>query len=40
MRERGEATARAAARLQALHDKLAAQIAEAERRIANQRDES
>jgi len=40
MRERGEAdNAAAAARLQALHDKLAAQIAEAERRIAAQRDE-
>jgi F-type H+-transporting ATPase subunit b len=40
MRERGEAdNAAAAARLQALHDKLAAQIADAERRIAAQRDE-
>jgi len=40
MRERGEAdSSAAAARLQALHDKLAAQIAEAERRIAAQRDE-
>ncbi len=40
MRERGEAdNAAAAARLQALHDKLAAEIAEAERRIAAQRDE-
>lgn len=40
MRERGEAdNAAAAARLQALHDKLAAQIAEAERRIAAQRDD-
>ena len=40
MRERGEAdNAAAAARLQALHDKLAAQIADAERRIAAQRDQ-
>ena len=40
MRERGEVdNAAAAARLQALHDKLAAQIADAERRIAAQRDE-
>jgi F-type H+-transporting ATPase subunit b len=40
MRERGEAdNAAAAARLQALHDRLAAQIAEAERRIAAQRDQ-
>ena len=40
MRERGEADSTAAAtRLQALHDKLAAQIGEAERRIAKQRDE-
>jgi len=40
MRERGEAdNAAAAARLQALHDKLAAEIAEAERRIAAQRDD-
>jgi F-type H+-transporting ATPase subunit b len=40
MRERGEAdNTAAAARLQALHDKLAAQITEAERRIAAQRDE-
>jgi F-type H+-transporting ATPase subunit b len=40
MRERGEAdNAAAAARLQALHDKLAAQIADAEKRIAAQRDE-
>ena len=40
MRERGEAdSAAAAARLQALHDKLAAQIGEAEKRIAAQRDE-
>ena len=40
MRERGEADNSAAAtRLQALHDKLAAQIDEAEKRIAKQRDE-
>jgi F-type H+-transporting ATPase subunit b len=40
MRERGEAdNAAAATRLQALHDKLAAQIADAERRIAAQRDQ-
>ena len=40
MRERGEAdSAAAAARLQALHDKLAAQIGEAEKRIAAQRDD-
>ncbi|MPZ31678.1 MAG: F0F1 ATP synthase subunit B' [Rhodospirillales bacterium] len=40
MRERGEAdSAAAAARLQALHDKLAAEIGEAEKRIAAQRDE-
>jgi F-type H+-transporting ATPase subunit b len=40
MRERGEAdSAAAAARLGALHDKLAAQIGEAEKRIAAQRDE-
>ena len=40
MRERGEADSSAtAARLQALHDKLAAQIAEAEKRISAQRDE-
>lgn len=40
MRERGEAdSSAAAARLGALHDKLAAQIGEAEKRIAYQRDE-
>ena len=40
MRERGEAdSSAAAARLQVLHDKLAAQIGEAEKRIAAQRDE-
>jgi F-type H+-transporting ATPase subunit b len=40
MRERGEADSTAAsARLGALHDKLAAQIGDAERRIAAQRDE-
>jgi len=40
MRERGEAdSAAAAARFQALHDKLAAQIGEAEKRIAAQRDD-
>jgi F-type H+-transporting ATPase subunit b len=40
VRARGEAdNAAAAARLQTLHDKLAAQIAEAEKRIAAQRDE-
>jgi F-type H+-transporting ATPase subunit b len=40
MRERGEAdSSAAAARLQALHDKLAGQIGEAEKRIAAQRDE-
>ena len=40
MRERGEAySAASAARLQALHDKLAGQIGEAEKRIAAQRDE-
>jgi F-type H+-transporting ATPase subunit b len=40
MRERGEADSSAAgARLQALHDRLAAQIAEAEKRISAQRDE-
>jgi F-type H+-transporting ATPase subunit b len=40
MRERGEADSTAAAtRLQALHDRLAAQIGEAEKRIAKQRDE-
>ncbi|MBY0317563.1 MAG: F0F1 ATP synthase subunit B' [Reyranella sp.] len=40
MRERGEAdSAAAAARFSALHDKLNAQIAEAEKRIAAQRDD-
>ena len=40
VRSRGEAdNSAAAAELQALHDKLAAQIAEAERRIAAQRDD-
>ena len=40
VRERGEAdSTAAAARLQALHDKLAAQIGEAEKRIAAQRDD-
>jgi F-type H+-transporting ATPase subunit b len=40
MRERGEAdSAAATTRLQALHDKLAGQIGEAEKRIAAQRDE-
>ncbi len=40
MRQRGEAdSAAAATRLQALHDKLAAQIGEAEKRIAAQRDD-
>jgi len=40
MRERGEAdSTAAAARLQALHDKLAGQIGEAEKRIAAQRDD-
>jgi F-type H+-transporting ATPase subunit b len=40
VRARGEAdNAAAAARLQVLHDKLATQIAEAEKRIAAQRDE-
>ena len=40
MRERGEADSTAAAtRLGALHDRLAAQIGEAEKRIAAQRDE-
>ncbi len=40
MRERGEAdSAAAAARFSALHDKLNAQIAEAEKRIATQRDD-
>ena len=40
MRERGEAdSSAAAARLQLLHDKLAAQIGEAEKRIAAQRDD-
>ena len=40
MRERGEADGAATtARLNALHDKLAAQIGEAEKRIAGQRDE-
>jgi len=40
MRERGETDSSAAAtRLQALHDKLAVQIGEAEKRIAAQRDE-
>ena len=40
MRERSEAdSGAAAARLQALHDKLAAQIGEAEKRIAAQRDD-
>ena len=40
MRERGEAdSAVATARFNALHDKLAAQIGEAEKRIAAQRDE-
>ena len=40
MRSRGEAdSAAAATRLQALHDKLAVQIDEAEKRIAYQRDE-
>ncbi len=40
MRERGEAdSTAAAARLQVLHDKLAAQIGEAEKRIAAQRDD-
>jgi len=40
MRERGDAdAAAAAARLSALHDKLNAQIGEAERRIAAQRDD-
>jgi F-type H+-transporting ATPase subunit b len=40
MRERGEAdSSAAAARLQVLHDKLAAQIGEAEKRIAAQRDD-
>ena len=40
VRARGEAdNSAAAAELQALHDKLAAQIAEAERRIAAQRDD-
>jgi F-type H+-transporting ATPase subunit b len=40
MRERGEAdSAAAAARFSALHDKLSAQIAEAEKRIAAQRDD-
>jgi F-type H+-transporting ATPase subunit b len=40
VRARGEAdNAAAAARLQTLHDKLAGQIAEAEKRIAAQRDE-
>jgi F-type H+-transporting ATPase subunit b len=40
MRERGDADGAAAtARLNALHDKLAAQIGEAEKRIAGQRDE-
>lgn len=40
MRERGEAdSAAAAARFTALHDKLNAQIAEAEKRIAAQRDD-
>jgi F-type H+-transporting ATPase subunit b len=40
MRERGEAdSAAAAARLGALHDKLNAQIGEAEKRIAKQRDD-
>ena len=40
VRERGEAdSAAAAARFAALHDKLAAQIGEAEKRIAKQRDD-
>jgi len=40
VRERGEADSSAAsARLAALHDKLAAQIGEAEKRIAKQRDD-
>ena len=40
MRERGDAdAAAAAARLSALHDKLNAQIGEAEKRIAAQRDD-